>query len=230
MALEPNEQEGRLMTSPTIDVLCSDTTHPLWPRLQRWQAELDGRAEVRITAQASELGEGDFLFLVACQQIIPASVRRRYRHPLVVHESDLPKGRGWSPLVWQVLEGQQRIPVTLIEAADAVDAGPIWHQVWVELDGTELNGEIHSRVADATIELMTWAVAHCDHATPREQQGQPSYYARRTPADSEVAPTMTFEQAFDLLRVADEDRYPAFIRMRGKRYRIRLDLLPEEPA
>ena len=85
-------------------------------------------------------------------------------------------------------------------------------------------------VADATIDLMTWAVAHCDSATPHDQQGEPSYYRRRTPEDSEIAPSATFEQAFDLLRVADEDRYPAFIRMRGKRYRVRLDVLPDEPA
>jgi methionyl-tRNA formyltransferase len=218
------------MTSPKIDVVCSDPTHPLWPRLHAWQAALRGTAEVRVMTDAGEVGEGDFLFLVACQDIVAEPVRRRFRHTLVVHASDLPKGRGWSPLVWQILEGHGRIPVTLLEAVDSVDTGRIWHQVWIELDGSELSGEIHSRVADATIDLMSWAVAHCDSATPREQQGEPSYYRRRRPEDSEIAPSATFEQAFDLLRVADEDRYPAFIRMRGKRYRVRIDALPDEPA
>lgn len=218
------------MTSPKIDVVCSDPTHPLWPRLHQWQAELGGSAQVRIMTDVGEAGEGDFLFLVACQQIVDEEVRGRFRHVLVVHESDLPKGRGWSPLVWQILEGQRRIPMTLIEAADGVDSGRIWHQTWVDFDGSEVSGEIHGRIADATIELMTWAVAHRDSVAPREQQGEPSYYRRRTPSDSEISPSTTFEQAFDLLRIADENRYPAFIRIRGKRYRIRLDVLPDEPA
>ncbi len=218
------------MTSPKIDVVCSDPTHPLWPKLHQWQSDLSGRAEVRIMTEVSEVGAGDMLFLAACQQIVEEAVRRRFEHVLVVHASDLPKGRGWSPLVWQVLEGQRRIPVTLLEAADGVDSGRIWHQVWAEFDGSELSADIHGRIADATIELMDWALAHRDSVTPREQQGEPSYYRRRTPADSEIAPSTTFEQAFDLLRIADEDRYPAYIRMRGKRYRVRLDEMPEEQA
>lgn len=44
---------------------------------------------------------------------------------LVVHKSDLPKGRGFAPVQWQILEGKADITVCLIEISDDVDAGNI---------------------------------------------------------------------------------------------------------
>jgi methionyl-tRNA formyltransferase len=215
------------MISPGVEILCSDPTHPIYPRLLRWQADVAGKARVRVSTRARDVEGGDVLFLIACQEIVGRSLRDRFRHALVIHESDLPKGRGWSPLVWQVLEGRTRIPVTLLDAADKVDSGKIWQQRFVELDGTELADEINRRVSDAKIALMDWALDNIETAEPREQSGEPSYYPRRTPADSEIDPASTFADAFDLLRIADENRYPAFIRFRGKRFRIRIDEIGE---
>ena len=54
---------------------------------------------------------------------------------LVVHESALPKGQGWSPMTWQILEGLNIIPVTLFEAVADLDAGPIHLQHQIKLKG-----------------------------------------------------------------------------------------------
>ena len=75
---------------------------------------------------ANDLLGGDMCFYLSYGRIVDAQTRARYRNNLVVHESDLPKGRGWSPMSWQILEGAHRIPVTLLEAVDEVDAGPIY--------------------------------------------------------------------------------------------------------
>src|SRR3989337_1369707 len=70
-----------------------------------------------------DVTKGDILCLLSCEKIF-----RRLdlnKHNLVVHESDLPKGKGWSPVTWQILEGKNHIPVTLFEASQSVDGGPI---------------------------------------------------------------------------------------------------------
>jgi len=215
------------MTSTRIEILCSDPAHPVFAHLRRWLSSLPESMDARLVTRTAELGEGDFLFLIACQEIVGRALRERFRHVLVIHESDLPAGRGWSPLVWQVLDGAREIPVTLLEAADKVDSGRIWRQLQVGLDGSELAPEINRRVSEAKLALIDWAIRNGDSVEPREQTGQPTYYPRRTPADSEIAPDTTFAEAFDLLRIADENRYPAFLRLRGKRYRIRIDELPD---
>jgi methionyl-tRNA formyltransferase len=63
------------------------------------------------------------------------------------------------------------------------------------------------------------------------QAGEPTWYARRRAADSRLDPDRTLAQQFDLLRVVDNDRYPAFFDLRGHRYRLRIDdagPVPEE--
>jgi methionyl-tRNA formyltransferase len=208
-----------------VDVLCTDPQQGVNAWLERWAGEVAPRARVNIQRDQRDLGSGDFLFLVSCQQIIRAATRSRYRHTLVLHASALPQGRGMSPQVWQVLEGRDGFTVTLLEAHDDLDCGRIWQQREVEIPATALYDEINARLFDAEIELMTWALTHCDHFHPRPQVGTPTWYRRRTPDDSRIDPELPLADQFDLLRVADPQRYPAFFDHRGQRYRIRIDKL-----
>ena len=59
------------------------------------------------TAQA--VPRGDLLFILGFFKIVPALVLKRNKSNFVVHESALPKGRGWSPVTWLVLEGAREI-------------------------------------------------------------------------------------------------------------------------
>lgn len=206
----------------TISILCTDPGHPVNAWLHRWADEQTGH-RVSIHRDRRELAGGDFLFLVSCHQMIGKPLRDLYRHTLVLHASALPKGRGMSPHIWQILEGADRLWVTLLNAEDALDSGDIWHQVEVRFDGTELHDEINAKLFPAELELMSWALAHCDSATPRMQSGEPNQYRKRTPADSAIDPARPLVESFDLLRVADPERYPAYFEHRGCRYRIRID-------
>jgi len=206
-----------------VDILCTDAAHPVNTWLEHWAAANRRRAVIAIVRDDSELSGGDFLFLISCHQIVGRHVRQRYRHSLVIHASDLPRGRGWSPLAWAILEGANEVVVTMLNAEDALDSGDIWAQRRLCFDGTELHDEINSRLFDAEIALMDWALDHCDIATARAQVGEPSYYAKRKPADSEIDPARPLVEAFELLRVADPNRYPAFFEFRGQKYRIRIE-------
>lgn len=199
-----------------IDVLCSDPRHPILPGLVQW-CEAHGAT---LHGDMGTLEGGDFLFLISCQQLIGPALRARYRHTLVLHASDLPAGRGMSPHVWQVLEGAGRITVTLLDAADPVDTGDIWQQLAFTLDGHELCDEINARLFAAEFELMAWALAHCDGRAARPQVGEPSHYRRRRPEDSRIDPHKPLAEQFNLLRVADPERYPAFFELHGHRYEI----------
>lgn len=210
----------------TVDILCTDPQHPVNPWLDAWASANGHRARVKISRDWRELsGRADFLFLVSCHQIIRRATRDNYRHTLVLHASDLPKGRGMSPHIWQILEGASRIVVSLVNAEDELDRGDIWQQVGIEFDGTELHDEIHHKLFAAEMALMTWALEHCDHSTPRRQEGESSFYRKRSPSDSAIDPARPLVENFNLLRVADPDRYPAFFEYRGVKYRIRIDRL-----
>lgn len=201
----------------------TDRTSWLNDRLEALLFEWFARGDaVRWVHDPAELEEGDVCFVLSCSTILTAEHLARHRHTLVVHESDLPRGRGWSPLTWQVLEGANRIPVTLLEASREVDAGPIYLQRWITLDGTELVDELRARQADATIQICREWLANypsiIDAAVP--QAGVATSYRRRVAADSELDPAKPLRDQFGLLRVVDNHRYPAFFSHGGARYVI----------
>ena len=111
----------------------------------------------------------------------------------------------------------------MINAEDQIDAGDIWQQKTILFEGHELYDEINARIFDAETELMSWATENIDQRKPSPQEGEGSYYRKRTPANSQIDPEKSIVSQFDLLRVADPVRYPAFFELRGHQYRILIE-------
>ncbi len=174
---------------------------------------------------AGGLPGGDLCFYLSYGRIVDNSTRARYKNNLVVHESDLPKGRGWSPMSWQILEGASCIPVTLLEAAEEVDAGPIYLQEWIQLEGHELSPEWRGFQSDSTLRLCRNFVVQYPAILEqgRQQERGSTFYPRRRPNDSELDPTKSIAQQFNLLRIVDNKGYPAFFEFAGKRLILQIE-------
>lgn len=207
-----------------IDIVCSNTEHPVFSRLEQWRDERLARHVVQLVQRKADLSGGDILFLISCHELIDADTRSYYRAALVIHASDLPEGRGWSPHIWGILAGHNHIPVTLLEAEDRVDSGAVWAQKTLRLEGHELYDEINNALFTIELELMDFAVDHIDDVVVRQQDARlATYLPRRTPEDSWFDPCGSLADQFDLLRIADPDRFPAFFDFRGHRYHIRIE-------
>ena len=175
--------------------------------------------------EKKDLRPADFCFYLSCGQLVSSSILAQYMHNLVVHESDLPRGKGWSPLTWQILEGKRKVPATLFEATEKVDSGIIYAQEWMEFEGYELVDELRESQGRATIKLCRRFVDEYPQIveTSHEQTGIESFYARRREADSELDPVKSIEAQFNLLRVSDNQKYPVFFHLKGHRYVIRIE-------
>ena len=131
--------------------------------------------------------------------------------------------------MWQILEGQNKITVTLLEAAENVDSGNILHQILITLEGHELFQEINQKLFQAELELMDYAIMNINNMKPRVQKNNgESFYRRRTPEDSELDIDKTIAQQFNLLRVADPKRYPAFFNYLGHRFKLTIEKIDEK--
>ncbi len=170
-----------------------------------------------------QVAEGAVAFYLGCVTITPPDVLARNRRNLVVHESDLPEGRGFSPLTWQVLEGKNEIPVCLLEAVDRVDAGPVVYRDRLTFEGHELIDEMRDALGRLTMELCRRFMTEDVPPDGEPQRGEAGAYPRRTRSDSRVVPEQPPARQFDPLRVVDNRRYPAFFDFRGHRYHIQIE-------
>lgn len=204
-----------------ISIICSDCNHPVFPYLQSWVSEKSSAHLVELVNSKSGLSGGDILFLISCNELISINIRKKYKASLIIHASDLPRGRGWSPHIWQILQGKNSITVTLLEAEDKVDSGAIWTQKVLRLEGHELYDEINKKLFQIELELMEFAAVNFGEIYPRPQsQGKATYFKKRNPEDSRLDTNKTVEEQFNLLRVADPNRFPAFFDHAGYRYEL----------
>lgn len=208
-----------------ITLLCSDINHPVNTYLQVWMETQREVHDIDLVQRKSQLTSGELLFLISCSDIITASDRAKYAACLVLHASDLPKGRGWSPHLWELIEGADFITLSLLEADDKVDCGRIWNKKKIQIPKHALWDEINHLLFSAEIELINYAVDAFTEITPSEQTNSAlaTYYPRRTPKDSELDVNKTIAQQFDLIRVCDPNRFPPHFDYLGQRYILKLE-------
>ncbi|MBL9066189.1 MAG: hypothetical protein JNN10_07840 [Sphingopyxis sp.] len=205
-----------------IEIICSDDRHPVRPYLDRWQCRHATAHEVAIVNTPAQLTGGDILFAISCSDILRPHHRSLFLQSLIIHASDLPCRRGWSPHIWAILEGETRITVSLLTADDPVDSGLIFHQESFHVTKADTLEQINAKLFEAEILLMDWAVVNINSAVPRQQAGEPTYCRRRTPDDSRLDPEQSIAAQFDILRLADSKRFPAFFDLHGHRYALAL--------
>lgn len=200
------------------------------PHARRLHELLSSEHDCEHILSHAQIRQGDVLFLLSCEKILPARLLSLHAHNIVVHESALPAGRGWAPLTWQILEGKNSIPVTLLEAVEPVDSGVIHLQDTIEFTGTELCPELRDAQGRATLSLCQRFIAEYPPQNPRPQQGDPTFYPKRGPKDSRLDPGKSIADQFDLLRVCDNERYPAWFEFRGQKYILRIEKAPSQPS
>lgn len=211
-----------------ISFLCSDELHPVNDYLLKW-IKTHSNHNCELVRKKNELSGGDILFLISCSEIVKPEDRSAYQASLVLHASDLPQGRGWSPHIWKILEGADEITLSLLEAEDKVDSGRIWYKLPFTVPKNALWDEINERLFDAELKLISLAVDNFANVTPYSQnlEIEASYFPRRTPEDSRIDPSQSLDSQFDKLRVCDPNRFPAFFEARGKKYKIILEKYDE---
>ena len=205
-----------------ITILVDNKTSWIVPYAELLVKELSSDHDIQLVHESKQIPTGDIACFLSCENIIKKEIRARNKHNLVVHESALPQGKGWSPMTWQILEGKNEIPMTLFEAEDLVDNGVIYGWKILHFAGNELIDQMRKAQGEATIEMIKKFVASFPDNFGTPQRGDETFYSRRTPKDSELDANKTIAEQFNLLRVVDNERYPAFFNHKGKKYIIKI--------
>jgi len=184
----------------------------------------DAGCDVQCVSRREDLRNGDIAFLLSCFEIVKPEFLRRNQHNIVVHASELPAGKGWSPTTWQILEGKNDIPLTLFEATDKVDAGQVYARDYIHLNGDELIDDWQDALGEKIVEMCCAFAGKLTtgEVSGEDQAGEESFYRRRRPADSELDVSKTIYEQFNLMRVVDNEKYPAFFKKDGHKYILKI--------
>ena len=138
---------------------------------------------------------------------IPAHVFQSF-DSIIFHMTDVPYGRGGSPLQNLIMQGHQDTVISALRCVDELDAGPVYLKSPLSLSGTA--EDIFYR-ADKVIEDMIVTILEMN-PVPVEQEGEPVFFKRRKPEEGHLKAANTLSKAFDMIRMLDAEGYPpAFI-------------------
>ncbi len=125
------------------------------------------------------------------------------------HMTDVPYGRGGSPLQNLIVRGHKETKLTALRMIEQFDAGPVYLKRPLDLSGTAR--EIYERGAEIAAGMVE-EIAET-HPEPVPQTGEPMVFRRRKPEQSELPDEDDAEKLYDFIRMLDAPGYPhAFVR------------------
>ena len=162
-------------------------------------------APAQLTPEAVAEIDPQWIFVPHWSHWIPETIWCQW--PTVIfHMTDLPYGRGGSPLQNLIQRGHSSTMLTALRCCADLDAGDVYFKQSLSLHGSA--EEIFLR-ADGLIEQMIERIVR-EEPTSIPQQGEPVLFNRRTPDQSNLAscPEGELSAWYDQIRMLDAEGYP----------------------
>lgn len=154
------------------------------------------------------------IFIPHWSYIIPSAIFERYEC-IVFHMTDLPYGRGGSPLQNLIVRGLTATKLSALRLEVGLDTGPVYLKMDLSLSGTaeEIFVRVNKLVGKMIVEIIQ------NNLQPVPQEGDPVVFKRRKPEQSDMSGLEKLEEIFDYIRMLDADGYPhAYIEKGEFRY------------
>lgn len=148
-----------------------------------------------------------YVFFLHWSRKVPPAVTAS-NECVVFHMTDVPYGRGGTPLQNLVLRGHRSTMLSALRMTDEIDAGPVYRQEVLDLCGTA--EEVFLR-ADALAASMIQEIVATE-PEPVLQYGEVVAFPRRKPEESRVPQTGDLDGILRFVQMLDADGYPpAFV-------------------
>ena len=157
------------------------------------------------------------IFFIHWSKIIKKEIYKKYLC-IKFHSSNLPKGRGGSPIQHQILSNMKKTKLTAFKISNLLDAGPICLKKDLSLMGSA--EEILKRMEHVSLKMIK-EIIKTKKLKFKKQIGKSSFYRRRKPSESLVKlnKLSNLNNLYNFLRMLDAPGYPkAFIELNKFRF------------
>ncbi len=139
---------------------------------------------------------------------------------LIIHDSLLPKYRGFAPMNWAIINGETETGVTLFYIDDGTDSGPIVDQMATEIKFTDtaktLDEKIIQLYEEIIIRNLPALAAGTAKAVPQNERDA-TYTCKRTPEDGLINWQCSAVEIYNLIRALTHPFPGAFTFLEGKK-------------
>lgn len=157
------------------------------------------------------------IFIPHWSYIIPSEIYKNFTC-VVFHMTDLPYGRGGSPLQNLIVRGYKETKISAIKVEEGLDTGDIYLKKKLSLNGKAK--EIFERANCVILEMITEIVK--TDPKPSKQIGEACFFKRRTSEMSSIQDLEQLEQIYDYIRMLDAEGYPkAFLETKNCRFEFK---------
>jgi methionyl-tRNA formyltransferase len=166
-------------------------------------------ANVKLVTRSEDLSpaledtKSQYAFFPHWSNIIPPAIWEAHEC-VIFHMTELPYGRGGSPLQNLIVRGHRETVISAIKCVERLDAGPIYVQRPLSLQGSA--SEIFFRARAIIREMMLDIIRN--RPVPVPQQGEEVRFRRRKPEDGDISSADTPDKIYDCIRMLDAAGYP----------------------
>lgn len=205
-----------------LDILIDNQNSWIWQYVPKIETICKQYTDnVRIFKTADSIQHGNVMFILSCDKILKKNFLEYHDNNIVIHASDLPKGKGWSPWTWEIESGATSITLTLFEADEKLDSGDWYIKTKCPLNGYELIDDIRDKLIHTQIDMIeTYLRTYPVESV--EQSGIETFYPKRNTSNQKLNIDSSLRELFNHLRVCDNERYPAYFYMDDQKYILKI--------
>ena len=144
-----------------------------------------------------------YIFFFHWSNLIPAEIYENFEC-VIFHMTDVPFGRGGSPLQNLIARGIYETKLTALKCVKDLDAGPVYLKKSLSLHGNA--EEIYLRATRLSAEMMLEILS--EEIIPEEQKGEPTIFKRRKPEEGNIVGKDDLQEIYDFIRMLDAEGYP----------------------
>lgn len=127
---------------------------------------------------------------------------------IIFHETDLPFGRGGSPIQNLIIKKIYKTKISAIQCTNELDSGDIYLQKKIDISNGSVE-KIFKRISSIIFKKMIPKILKGNYVL-HKQKGEATIFKRRKPEDSNIlnASIKTLDSLYDFIRMVDSTEYP----------------------
>ncbi len=152
-----------------------------------------------------------YIFFPHWSFIIPEKIYKTFKC-VIFHMTDVPFGRGGSPLQNLIVRGYTDTVISAIKCVKKIDSGPIYLKKPLNINGSA--EEIYLRANEIIKNMILYIIQN--NPKPIAQRGSIVTFERRKPHQGSWKNARDLDEVYNFIRMLDADGYPSSFIKIGK--------------